>query len=106
MSKNQRKQKIKELISTHTLEEIAGKCGRDIRTIGRDIAEMKDSGEWYEWIEIEFIRLHGSIQEEDEALAYKEIAKLYGKTLISKSESKVEAKGEIVVKAYDLGNKR
>jgi hypothetical protein len=96
---------IKSHIGKYTQREIADKCNVNVRTIERDVRQLKESGEWFQWIEEEFLRLHREGEVPD-TKKYDKMADLYKRTLVTKSESKVEAKGEIVVKAYDLGNKR
>ena len=85
----QRKEKIKEYIASCTQEQIAKMCGVERETINRDIKKMKESGEWYEWIEAELLRLHRSGNIDDQT-KYKELAKLYARTLVQRSEVSVQ----------------
>lgn len=87
-----RRQIIKENTASHTNAEIARICGVTERTIDRDIAEMKESGEWTEWLEATLLDLMRDGELSD-AEKFREIAKLYGKTLTTKSESRIEASG-------------
>jgi len=99
---HRRKKTIKENIAKHTIREIALMCGVTSRTIDRDISEMKATGEWYEWIEKEFMRLHrnGLIEDNEK---YRELAKLYGKRFTQKTESKTTIEGgmkPIIIEMY------
>ena len=99
-----RKQKIKQMIANNTQEEIAKACFCERHTIIRDIIEMKESGEWWQWIEYELHRLHkeGNVSDESK---YREMSKLYSKQfIVSKEESTTEHKGEITIKAWKLGD--
>lgn len=99
-----RKQIIKKNIAAYTIAQIAKNCGVNERTIYRDIDEMKESGEWSEWIEVEYIRLHreGDIKDSQK---YHEMALLYGKSKTQKIEAKIEQKVEVekpVITVKDL----
>ena len=85
----QRKQIIKDNIARLTQGQIAEMCGVDRKTIYRDIQAMKESGEWYEWIEAEMLRLHRSGNIDDQT-KYKELAKLYARTITQKSEVSIQ----------------
>ena len=80
-----RHQLIKEHIATKTQDDIAALCGVERRTIVRDIKAMKQSGEWWDWIEYELHRLHQHGDVSDD-VKYREIAKLYGKQFITAKE--------------------
>ena len=86
-----RKDYIKKHVAIMKLEDIAEECGVNIRTISRDIKEMKETGEFWEWLENEFWRLHRA-GDVDNATKYREVAKLYGKQALTE---KVEASGTI-----------
>jgi len=47
----QRKYKLEEYYGTHKNREIAIMCGVHLRTIHRDIAKWKASGEYDEWLD-------------------------------------------------------
>jgi len=85
-----RKQYIVEMIAQKTQCEIADDMGVSRMQIYRDIKAMKESGEWTEWLEKELIRLHLS-SEIDEATKYREIAKLYARTLTQRREIETNA---------------
>ena len=85
-----RRKYILESIASKGINEIAADCGVNESTIDRDIANLKESGEWYTWIEYELIRLHKS-RDIDDVVKYKEMAKLYSKSMVEKHE--VETKG-------------
>ena len=85
----QRKQIIKDNIASRTQDQIAEMCGVDRKTIYRDIQAMKESGEWFEWIEAEMLRLHRSGNIDDQT-KYKELAKLYARTITQKSEVSIQ----------------
>lgn len=69
-------------------EEIATLCEVHHRTIERDVQSWVQSGQFETWIRQEFIDLHGYARNEDKMEAYKEIAKLVGKMITRKIESK------------------
>ena len=87
-----RKQYILNYIAQLTQQEIARDMGVSRMQISRDIKAMKDSGEWDEWLENELIRLHLS-EDIDEITKYREIAKLYARTLTHRSE--IETKNDL-----------
>lgn len=100
-----RYQMIKENIAHKTQDDIAKLCYCNRRTIVRDIRDMKVTGEWWQWLEYELHRLHREGKDITDETKYKEVAKLYGKQfIVSKEESTTEHKGEIVIKAWKLGN--
>ncbi len=86
-----RRQYIKKNVGTKQLKDIAKDCGVSEKTIDRDVAYMKGTGEWQDFIEYEALRLHREIGlKEDPLTAYKEFMKLYAKTITSKTEAKLE----------------
>lgn len=80
-----RRSLIKQKITQINIDEIAKLCGVSERTIDRDIAHMKETGEWQDWIELELLRLHIN-GEVDDDIKYREMAKLYARTIIQKRE--------------------
>ena len=89
-----RRKYILEHIASKGINEIATDCDVNESTIDRDIAKLKTSGEWQEWIEAELLRLHKCI-DIDNVTRYREMSKLYAKTLVDKRE--VETKGTHIV---------
>ena len=85
-----RKQYIIDMIAQKTRGVIAKDMGVSRMQIYRDIKAMKESGEWTEWLEKELIRLHLS-DEIDEITKYREIAKLYARTLTQRREVETNA---------------
>ena len=87
-----RRQYIKHNLALKPLKDIAVDCGVSEKTIDRDIAHMKETGEYQDWIDLEFLRLHieGDIKDDTK---YREMARLYAKTIVQKSE--VEATGDL-----------
>lgn len=102
LSHIQRKDLIKNNIAHHTQEEIGVMCGVRRETISRDIRIMKETGEWFEWIESEFLYLHreGKVKDSEKYFAF---ARLYAKELPTalkmqiKKEIKVEEKHVSIV---------
>ena len=80
-----RKQFILDNIGLMDQQAIADKMGVGRKQIVRDIRQLKDSGVWVEWIESELLRLHKS-HDIDDLAKYKEMSKLYSKTLVDKRE--------------------
>lgn len=60
-------------------------CGVDERTIRRDIAKMKASGEWTEWLELFLLKLYASDEVSDDA-KLRSVTTLHAKTMVQKSE--------------------
>lgn len=81
----ERRKYILDNIASKTIDVIASECGVTEKTIDRDIKKLKDSGEWFDWIEAELLRLHKS-RNIDENTKYREMSKLYGKGLTTKAE--------------------
>ena len=103
LSPKKRYNLIKTYIVDETEEEIAKRCRCDPRTIDRDIRKMKESGEWWEWIEKALHRYGRSTQVSDD-VKFKEYAKLYGKKFITeKHEQSTEVKGTIIITGWSLG---
>lgn len=96
LSPKQRRQLIKQYVVRKTHEEIAKECRCTRMTIQRDIASMKKSGEWWQWIEYELHRLHkdGNISDESK---YREMSKLYAKQFI-KEKSQTDVSGDFVLR--------
>ena len=80
---------IKQHIASETQDQIAERCHCTRETINRDIKDMKEHGEWFEWIEAEMLRLHRSGNIDDQT-KYKELAKLYARTITQKSEVSIQ----------------
>ena len=80
-----RRRYILQNIAQKAIKEIASECGVDEKTIDRDIKKLKESGEWQSWLEDELLRLH-KLSDIDNTTKYREIAKLYAKTMIQKTE--------------------
>ena len=80
-----RRRYILQNIAQKDIKEIANECGVDEKTIDRDIKKLKESGEWQSWLEDELLRLH-KLSDIDNTTKYREIAKLYAKTMIQKTE--------------------
>lgn len=96
LTKEKRKQYIKDNIAQYTQDEIAEACGVIRETISRDIREMRESGDWFEWIETELLRLHKS-HDIDDNTKYKEMSKLYSKGITTKAEVYTEGSQTINV---------
>lgn len=82
---DERKKYILENIASKTIDEIAVECGVTEKTVDRDIKKLKESGDWFEWIESELLRLHKS-RDIDDNTKYKEMSKLYAKGITTKAE--------------------
>lgn len=80
-----RRHYIKRNLALKPLKDIAVDCGVSEKTIDRDIAHMKETGEYQEWINLEFLRLHIEGDIKDDA-KYRELARLYSKTMVQKTE--------------------
>ena len=87
-----RRRYVLQNIAQKSISQIAIDCGVDEKTIDRDIKKLKESGEWDQWIEAEFLRLSRSTNVSDTA-KFKEYRQLYGKTLVQKTE--IETKGDV-----------
>ena len=81
--------------STHT--EIAEMCGVSRKTIERDIRKWELTGGFEDWIRREFKDLFVGISETDEPLAFREMSKLAARTMTTRTESKVEGFGQLVI---------
>jgi predicted transcriptional regulator len=79
-----------------TISQIAHECGVKPRTIDRDIAKMKNSGEWRNWWEDEFLRLH-RLPTISDTEKLKAITHCYGK-LLTRRKVVVKPKTEFEVK--------
>ena len=91
-----RRRYVLENIGQKIIAEIAKDCGVNEKTINRDIQAMKESGEWYDWIEAELLRLHKS-RDIDDNTKYKEMSKLYSKGITTKAEVYTEGSQTINV---------
>ena len=85
-----RKQYILDHVAQLTQTELARDMGVSRMQISRDIKVLKESGVWEEWLENELIRLHLS-SEIDEITKYREIAKLYARTITQRREVETTA---------------
>ena len=94
-----RKQFILDHIAQLTQTEIANDMGVSRMQISRDIKAMKESGEWTEWLENELIRLHLEA-EIDDITKYREIAKLYARTLVQRREIDTNVDMNVTFKAW------
>ena len=84
-----RRQYIKNHIVSKEIMEIARICGVNEKTIDRDIAHMKETGEWHEWLEVFLLTLYSSDEVSDEA-KLRSVTMLYGKTIVQRREVKTE----------------
>ena len=96
LNPEQRREIIKTYITQETQDKIAERCGVHRNTIVRDIRDMKESGEWDEWIEKEFLRLHKH-PEIKPHVKYVQIAILYGRTKTQKIETSMKGPASIVL---------
>lgn len=92
---------IKEYVTVETYEQLALRCGCTRRTIDRDIATMKKTGEWWQFLEQAMFRYGRSTDIADE-VKFKEYAKLYGKQFIPIKTDTVVSGGNtpLVVKMW------
>lgn len=103
--KEERKKIIKELIGLKKKQDIAEICGVSPRTISRDVREMKDAGEWYQWIEDRFLDMLADY-EVDKNTKFRELARLYGKQIpelhmIKSQNLNVRVEVEDLLKEYN-----
>jgi len=87
----------RELLLGSTHEEIAEICGVSRKTIERDIRKWELTGGFEDWIRREFKDLFVGISETDEPLAFREMSKLAARTMVQKSEAKVEGFGQLLI---------
>ena len=80
-----RRRYILENIASKGINEIAKACDVSEKTIDRDIAKLKATGEWYTWIEYELLRLHKR-EDIDSVTKYKEMSKLYAKGITERRQ--------------------
>lgn len=78
-------------------DEIAEMCGVCRATINRDIKAWELGGGFEDWIRREFKDLFVGISETDEPLAFREMSKLAARTMTTRTESKVEGFGQLVI---------
>jgi len=71
-------------------EQIGEKCGVTEKTIDRDMSAWVDSGLFHIWIREEFLDLHRYVRDADPIEAYRQIAKIVGKTLVQRVEKKLD----------------
>ena len=106
MSKEERKEIIKQSVGLLKKKQIAEMCGVSTRSIDRDIAELKDTGEWLQWIEDRFLDLLADF-EVDKNTKFRELARLYGKQfaethLIKSQNLNVKANVEELLDEYKV----
>ena len=94
-----RKQYILDHVGQLTHTEIAHDMGVTRAQISRDVRSLKDSGEWDEWLENELIRLHLEA-DIDDITRYREIAKLYARTITQRREIETKADFNIIFKSW------
>jgi len=85
------------LLEGLTQEEIAEEAGVCRKTINRDIRRWELTGGFEDWLRREFKDLSAELIESDKPLVYREISKLAARTMVQKSEAKVEGFGQLVI---------
>jgi len=84
----QRLPKIKQdLLSGQTITQIAEHCGVQDKTIDRDLAKFRNSGEFEEWLKEEWMRIHYIIIHENPTEAYRNLTKLVSNMLTRRIEA-------------------
>ena len=78
-------------------DEIATMCGVCRATINRDIRAWELGGGFEDWLRREFKSLSEELIEQDKPLVYREISKLTARTMTTRTESKVEGFGQLVI---------
>lgn len=94
-----RKKYVLEQITKISRQTIADNMGVHLRTIDRDIADMKAAGVYQEWVERSLFNLFRTGDVSDES-KFRELAKLYGKTIIQKSEVKTDGEVTFILEAW------
>jgi len=92
----------RELPKGTSQDRIAEFCGVTTRTIRRDIRRWRETGGFEEWLQEEFFRLHNSVRDEEEVIAYKTIARLLERTLTQKVKAEVAGPPTIIVQVDPL----
>lgn len=91
---------IKALLEGKNHDEIAEICGvKNRKTIERDLIAWRNSGGFEDFLNNEWLKLHGKIKKLDPHEAYRQITKLLGKTLTQKIKGEIEH-SQIVVKMW------
>lgn len=80
------------LLQGLTTEQIADICKVTEKTIDRDLAIFRQSGQFDLWLREEWMRLHCIIMQKDPTEAYRQLTKLLGKTLVARFEQKVDVR--------------
>lgn len=89
---------IKDNIAIKTTTEIAAMCGVCRRTIERDIELMKESGNWWQFLERAML-YYGRKDTVSDDTKFREYSRLYGRKFVTeKRETLTAFKGPIVLK--------
>jgi len=97
---DERKEKIKQLVATHDYMRIALICGVTERTIKRDVAAMKQSGEWTEWVEAELLRLFRDGEVSD-TKKFEKLVDLYKGLMKERIEATIKVEADVEVTRKD-----
>lgn len=109
MKRSKRIQKLKTLLPKgRTIEEIAGECGVDEKTIDRDLKAWMNKGGFEDWLNKEFFRLHRKAEEEDVLEAYKAVVRLKERYITQKIQQDIKGSFDhkiIQIKMWGHGEK-
>lgn len=72
-----------------TYKELAVLCKCSFSTVAKDMREWRRQGGFEDFLQAEFMELHGIVRNEDPTITYKVIANLLGKTITKRLEAGV-----------------
>ena len=88
----------KDLLLGKNIDQIAEHCGVKNKTIDRDLAKFRNSGEFEEWLKEEWMRIHHIIIHEDPTEAYRNLTKLVSTMLTRRIEKRLEVTEQVDIR--------
>jgi len=85
------------LLEGKTQEEIANESGVNRKTIGRDIRKWELTGGYEDWTRRMFKEQYNDLREDSPDLTFREISKHAQRSMVQKSEAKVEGFGQLTI---------